>query len=94
MACVKKRELVGPYAGQTMAFLNSVGFTNISSVREGSIWTNNGIEICLSEDCVVTNYPKLISIVWNTGITLGVKFGEQNVRQKINDKFQNWTKDL
>lgn len=96
MACLSKKELVGPYAGETMAFLNSVGFVNISSVKDGSIWKNGrlDIDLCLSEDCVITDHQKLVSIVWNTGITIGVKLGEQKVYQKINNKFQNWMKDL
>jgi hypothetical protein len=71
MAYLQKIPLRGEFAEPSMFFLNDHGFRNSESCSRMSVWVGRGIQLFIDPETVVTDYPKLFDLIYDSGVGYG-----------------------
>lgn len=79
MAKLQRNSMIGEFAELSTYFLKENGFVNIETCSDKSVWVRNGIQIHIDRDAVVTDFPKLFELIYQSGYN----YGEYMERKKL-----------
>lgn len=71
MAYIQRKSPTGMFKDATVCFLIDVGFVNIASCLEKSVWACNAIQIELDLEEDIINYRQLFEKIYNSGMMYG-----------------------